>query len=446
MKEIFIPERLPRHRSRGSLTQYPLTVSWSSYNAAATPPTVSYSDTRYTGKVENMYDYVQPLFDRLIAEGVIVNNTMRKESQETLPGSTVGPKWTYNSGGANLNWDYGQNWMAKAVGWPTTVLTPMVGYQDLLTEVETRARAGILQPDFEGLVALGELRENIKYLANPFKTGLKLVSNFYKKSSPIERRLTRQLRQEGIKGTVRSEKSINRLSQTGGLSTVTGSTLKTLSDLYLELRFGLIPLVNDASNLALALTGSGKFPRLTSRSKSSRVEVSTVSGSTKYLGVQYNYVDTIQNELTIRSFFLYEHTLVSERSRLGLSLSEIPRTMWELIPLSFLVDRFLNVGSFINSLTLRSGVTILASGTSITQTQTITRQFGTCTNIDGPFVAPWVLARQPSGSLRTVSIIKTRTDHIDAPGLTFRTDNIRSMAQRPLELLDLLTLSLQRLL
>jgi hypothetical protein len=229
------------------------------------------------------------------------------------------------------------------------------------------------------------------------------------------------------------------MRRNASISSHAAELLDRLASLYLEFRFGLMPLVREAEAIALALTAAGHSPRITSRSRSSRSGDDSWVGTLTAAGITYNWTDNRHRTVEIRSGFLYEHYFSADEDKWGLTALDIPKAAWQLIPLSFIVDRFLNVSSFIGALTPRGGTKILLSYTTITQTQDIARTFGTSS------VALYTQDRAAVGNLRSRVVTKQRFDYVGPPALTIRTDNIRTMAGEFLQLADVFALVYQRI-
>jgi len=431
--------QVPRHRTRGGLL-IPQNVSWGNWNSSHVPVDVFNSSTVYCGKTEEMQDVVTPNFDELSQNGLIINNPMFYRSTE-VGGTTVGPEFTTVSGGKTYHLDYNLNWMqAMGLGFPSTIQLSLGGAEDLLIEVETAARANIIKPDFQGLVSLGELGESLRYLANPLKGAMRLASNFQKKKRVYEKVLNKHLKSQGIAARAWTEEFTFDFRKNGSYSAALSRTLGDLESLYLEIRLGFAPMVYDISKIADSLLQGVRNKRQTARAKGKRSETQTFSSTFMANSITYNYTDKTDRDLIIRSMFLYEMVLeMNGLTRSGVSWSEVPSAAWELIPLSFLVDRFINVGSFISALTPKSGVDILASCTTIEQVQRITRTYGSAS------FSTWSQARAPSGSTFSECRTKYRRPYVDPPAVTWRTDNVRAMGHNVMQLLDIFALVSQRL-
>jgi hypothetical protein len=54
----------------------------------------------------------------------------------------------------------------------------------------------------------------------------------------------------------------------------------------------------------------------------------------------------------------------ANRRRMGLRLSDVPSALWELVPWSFVVDRFVSVGKWLDAITPKPNVRILGTWTT----------------------------------------------------------------------------------
>jgi hypothetical protein len=142
------------------------------------------------------------------------------------------------------------------------------------------------------------------------------------------------------------------------------SAAKANADAWLEYRYGWLPIIHDSRkvmNECLVSRASFDRKRLVARAGSRRIgnqsgswsatAVAANSGSMRIdktscanVGVIYDYKS--QGPAEDRLKFL------------GLRLRDIPATLWEITPYSFVVDWFVNVGEWIQAITPVPGVTI----------------------------------------------------------------------------------------
>lgn len=196
---------------------------------------------------------------------------------------------------------------------------------------------------FNSLVAGGELRETIRMLKRPFSAVRDLV-NSYLDSAYNMKRKSRNL-----------DRALGRRAFT-----------KALSGTWLEVAFGLKPLLSDAKELALAIAKHRYEPPQTARVRafaSKRLTDTivttpsilnpTVNTYIKYFTrEEYEYEYSCQYIVgmasTQRAAFGSADRLVQ---LLGFTPENFVPALWELAPWSFLVDYFTNIGDIIEAST-----------------------------------------------------------------------------------------------
>jgi len=129
---------------------------------------------------------------------------------------------------------------------------------------------------------------------------------------------------------------------------------KNLAGLWCEMRFGWRPLLSTLNGVIEALnTLHGESKRVTYRASE------PLSYSEEKLSVLHQQSLGFESTLNVSTKFSYESTfrggILLEKTTtlaqdLGLDLRYVPIALWDLIPFSFIVDRFVNVGNFIRSI------------------------------------------------------------------------------------------------
>lgn len=221
-----------------------------------------------------------------------------------------------------------------AAGDPTglsTAKADLLARQKFIQEYRDR-RTG-----FQTGVFLGELMETVRMIASPAK---KLREEINRYHWDVKRRLRR---------------SKNRH--------------RTVQDTWLEYQFGWTPLINDVADaislvskeptfVFVRLSGSGKDDQTAPDDTVLTASPDTIGGpmawteryrTSNVVRVKYGGAIAWQNQL-IPGF----------AEQIGLSWSNVLPTAWELIPYSFLVDYFTNVGKVIDGVS--TGVVSLAWG------------------------------------------------------------------------------------
>lgn len=189
------------------------------------------------------------------------------------------------------------------------------------------------QTAFQGGVALGELRETLRMLRSPAKALRKRVGNLY----------DRILKNKGKAG--KSTESRNRY----------------LSETWLEHSFGWTPLISDIKDAHSLLENRKDYldRNLVVITGFHSVSTETVSAGPGFGAGFLQYVS--RKKLTETSEVKYRGAIkcstaqpYTSPSRLwGFSPDNIIPTVWELIPYSFLIDYFTNIGKVLDAWSIR---------------------------------------------------------------------------------------------
>lgn len=234
---------------------------------------------------------------------------------------TIGdPSLSYRQSGkvGELNWQFFQ-----PIG-PSTLSLTSANNAALSRFVQ---KADSLVSAFQGITFIGEIRETIQMIRNPFRLLHGNISRYIGKTGKIRRR--------------RGESN--------------GALRDRISDIWLENAFGWQPLVHDIDNGMQALSRLGRTPRPNQR-------VSGAQTDRKFLAPLFvpqsqafgDFITTIQSE---ESASVKYHGLVlldwEEYSQgfthFGIRLDSVLPAVWELIPYSFLADYFTNLGDIIQA-------------------------------------------------------------------------------------------------
>ena len=157
--------------------------------------------------------------------------------------------------------------------------------------------------------------------------------------------------------------------------------LRNYAELYMQARYELRPLYYDAVGLSKAV--NRLMPKINDRETfrgayhdtleySDQVEVPCLFGSASGLSVTADLQRNTTIEATYRAGVLTRFGGNSTGS-FGLGIDSLPITIWELVPFSFIIDWFLNVGNTIEAWTPNVGSTVLTSWISqkVVYTQTV---------------------------------------------------------------------------
>jgi len=212
---------------------------------------------------------------------------------------------------------------------------------DLPTRVDSAivsAYAKMNSPVFQGQVFAAEALKTLAMLRHPLASLQKLTASV----------LTKQ------KSLVRQGLSVSKAS----------------ANAWLEYRYGWKPLMLDVKDFSSAL-GTERFPNKVLRSSSAsnssfrkdwngRVYDGSYSRVLADLHVEYD--SRVKAGVRYR---IHDPDAASfENLAFGLSLNHLPSTLWELVPYSFVVDWFVNVGDWLNAIIPNPNIHILSNYSS----------------------------------------------------------------------------------
>lgn len=201
--------------------------------------------------------------------------------------------------------------------------------------------------DLNGLLFVGELREAIHMLRHPLDSASKAVSS-YMETLKFTRNRAGRLRQR--KSETR-ENSIKRKLDV---------VRKSISGSWLELQFGLKPLISDAKEIVEATHHALSAPARKSRVRAKSPAVEIADKTHLYYHPQQCLIANRRTSKRTHSSVMYvaglSHTLdgpgnliASMRERLGFNIQNFVPTIYELIPYSFLIDYFVNLGDIVSA-------------------------------------------------------------------------------------------------
>lgn len=310
---------------------------------------------------EEMDDYVVPDFSKRRADGEIINNPcsyLKTTSHSTGNGIfdvlQAGTRYeAYGPGSLTA-------FMALLLGYPDGywIQPPDVNKDKLIAAAKHAALGNVDRTPYAFAEDVGEVMETLRFIKRPFYSVYKLSKKIRKHA---DRRARNRYRRR------------NRGKDPKGYSPK--DYAEAVASIWSEYAFAAAPLVRSMQDLLEASMDDPSRPkRRTARGFSSAAEADSANSGGYYLFDASSFVET-----EIKAGILYEHSnpVMDWRFKYGLRNKDIPETAWQLLPLSFMVDRVYNISSAIRGLTalLDPNVSMLAAWYSEKTTKVQTRTF-----------------------------------------------------------------------
>jgi hypothetical protein len=318
-----------------SLVRHPTDVWYSSYNATTDTTTQYFTPGYYPTTNSRTTGLNIPDWRRLIAEGEDATTYLsgsRYSSRQRRFGELFiepGPNWT-----AAYNWRFGHLENVPFV-------TSFAGMDALESTADNKAKTLFLkklkktQTKFQSGVFLGEIHETLEFIRNPALGLRRGINEYY---TDVKKRL---------KG---AKRGLSRRYHSRNLSEI-------VADTWLEHAFAWSPLVNDVKDGAEALANynlgkAGEARRITAKAGAEDTQYTPFySRNFGYLKYHYRYQTKASVVVIYRAGVgaSPDSPLLMSAKHFGVSWEEIIPTIWELIPYSFLVDYFTNIGDILDS-------------------------------------------------------------------------------------------------
>lgn len=314
----------------------------------------SYRANSYT---KTITDIVTPHFHKRRKQGEIFNNpctiSVRTATEEPINFSATGI--SYNNCGIHNHTSQSGNvpfslWYGGSMSNESTYLQhvdlPTLDVERLKNIAVTDAYSKIELSESQALATIAELEESIASIISAFSKAIKIFKAIRRK---------------------------DLLALRGMISP------KELADAYMEYRYGLRPIVYDVTDLISAISTLGKnFVPKRQTFRSRRSESKTAIGRNHSItpGGMYtlNFVTCASRTVEVSAGVLTDIEFLNAFNIFG--LDQPFETVWELIPFSFIVDWFFNVGKTIAAFTPEMGVKNLASWVSVKETLTLQAYVG----------------------------------------------------------------------
>jgi hypothetical protein len=378
LARVYLPK--PRRRERGSSAVGSVTNDDHNITLNTHSITTSAARPEYIN-LEVISDVTNPRFQSRSSNGEIINSPMSKsfvlaqnpQGVWTLNYQTTGPVHVHAvaiSGTDMFNWaqpPYSDvDWRYSASASPPDL--PSSKSDAALLDIATiAAKANVIKPDALALVTAAELGKTVSMVTSnttSLKNALALLAQGRPKKAVLM--------------------ALGVTKQRGSSNWRRGS--KTAASRWLEIRYGWLPLIYDVQGVINAYNAVAK-PRFTARGYANDLADHTATGvATLAPQLKFNFTFRREVEKRYRAYILYE---VDQRTFLTqkLGLLQLPLTAWELVPWSFVIDWFVNIGDWCESISPQVGVNILATGYTVAKTYTAQHTVNSAT-----LLAPYVSA------------------------------------------------------
>jgi hypothetical protein len=351
----------------------PLTQHFRKYKNEV--PFLFIDDVDVDFKVRTMTDVVSPGYHRRISNGEIINSPCSfVQKDEVIRGGTYNAVPTYGSGTYRAEGAV----LAEAISrlanpFVDSLLDPAPLHADAMQ----KCIANIDETPYAFLEDVGEIAETLRFLKSPGRSLLKLARDSQKTYWKYQRKL----------------KKAHQLAD-------------AVNDLYLTQRFAMTPLVRSAFDAVDAYSSDrvSRPERITARGFS--FESVDQSGPIRYNynASAYDEFDrsSIQSTL-VKATILYTHGGDTGAAfKLGLRGKDIPETAWQLVPLSFMVDRVYDISGAIRGVTNLSDPRLKILCASVTERRNLEASI-----VYSKQVNPgWTVTVSGSGTLKQFDYIR----------------------------------------
>jgi hypothetical protein len=291
---------------------------------------------------QTIVDTVTPRFRERFKAGEIINNSVLLTKTSVLNTSggsrrdlTVSNgNYTDFVGDGNLN-DFMIQFFA---GWAYTPLVSSLNVSDLTQQAQQRALANLDRAPYSVAEDLATIRETVKFIRRPMGSLLDLAKRWDKQV----------LKRSGRTNSLRRAKLI--------------------ADAWTEYRFAFKPLMKTVQTVYSSLTDSISVrpARLVAHGYSEGRY--TFGDVQKVTANEITWSRKIDHSAKYHAAVIYMHSnpVMDWRDKYGLRVKDIPELWWDLVPLSFVVDRVFDVGTGLRALSAIADPELKILGGSVT--------------------------------------------------------------------------------
>lgn len=241
-------------------------------------------------------------------------------------------------------------------------------------EAINKAYAKIMNNELDVGVMIGEMRETVEGLVNPLSS-LRKEFGWLKKNWNKLLQLENALQSAGYFKSLRITDSIQRLTKRVALGGLPRSA-NALANSYLEWRFGIRPIIQTIEDILEHLEKQSRLfeDKLQKRKGKTTPDEDITRGSAStsagIFSIYGNFSKIVETKY-VASVAFSQLSPLTWQQKYGLDYSALTGIAWELVPLSFVLDRFYNVGSWLDALRAQTAP-VTFHGVSVTNRYRIT--------------------------------------------------------------------------
>lgn len=387
---------LSRTRTRGGFTPTSCTIAYKGYGLNTTEGEVLIPNVGYSSALQDVFhDRVNRPFVKTSDPRKQVNNPAIRYSMIAEAASNVAYSQTIpDVSGSGLNRVFSGDTIGYIFGtmYPYgsfidyTFIDSLFDEEALLSLCQMDALNGINRSSASSLVSLAELGKTKQLILDRTRKLVKAARfaeqgdiRSLDKMFPGKR--TRRLPKKivvwddtGSPVVRKNGKLVVRYAHTV-LNNKSKAVLQPAARLYLEYRYGWRILVYEIIDTLKAAYAAQlkdeRTPReyLTVRRTRRLVSTQVVESAKPAQSGTFILKTTVSHEADVSAFCKYvvtsgNHSLAQRMNDFG--VFDIPRSLWDVVPLSFLADQLVPISSWLGALTPKVGVEILQSGANIT--------------------------------------------------------------------------------
>lgn len=309
-------------------------------------------------------DYVTPNFTKRKSRGEIIMNPFSSRTTEIKDPIVSGMvQFTRSDGYIPYKLD-GTFTASRFTGTHDFLSMTYVDPQIIAEQAVTKAYANMASSPFQSLVSLAEAKKTYNTVQSVFSQARDLLIGGLK------------LRRKLLSGKSLSSEMKRAIRRNGGSFQSINKVSKSAGNAYLQYRYGLRPLAYELQGLAKAL--EDRKPRYTFTGyadySSGRDEEPWDAYRNDYL--VFTRQRSVSHEISAVAKLLVEPKSSSVMSTMfdPFGIDNYFQTGWELIPFSFVVDWFLNIGDIVASFEPVTDYNVLSSCVTVRETKKWTHE------------------------------------------------------------------------